>query len=587
MNSEQKYEHNNAGGVDLQKLRSGFKRRRKIFAIALALGLVATMLALVLIPATYLSKSTILIEQQEIPAELVRSTVTSYADQRIETITQRVMTTKNLWDIVEKYDLYPELREKETRQHILELMRDKGINRNIISAEVVDPRSGRPTEATIAFQLSFKYENPQLAQRVANELTTLFLSENLKTRTEMAGQAESFLTTEAQKLNTRVLQLEQDLAEFKERNFDSLPELVDLNIRMLDRTEQALRENELARNSVRERLVFIESQLAQTEPNASIVSGHGERLLSSAARLKFTKQQYEQALARYSEAHPEVQRLYKEMTGLMGDVPDQDAPRLKLEIFQLQLTQAQARYSDEHPTVQNLQQAVARVGALAASDRSGDTSASENADNPAWLQLKAQFETAQLEMESYNQREALLKADLKKYETRITDAPRIEQTYQQLSRDYQSAVLKYAEIRAKQQEASLGQSLESEQKGERFTLIEPPLVPEEPHSPNRKLIGVLGLFLSLGLAVGLVLLREMMDKSIRGRKALINAMGAAPLAIIPLIVTPDENATARRNVWLAILFGALVTVALLGVFHVFVKPLDVTWYLALRKFGWM
>src|SRR5690606_29436005 len=122
-----------------------------------------------------------------------------------------------------------------------------------------------------------------------------------------------------------------------------------------------------------------ESQLVQTEPNASIVSGQGERLLSSAARLKFTKQQYEQALARYSDSHPEVQRLYKEMSGLMGDVPDADAPRLKLELFQLQLTQARARYSAEHPTVQKLEQSVARVGAMVGDDT---VSASENADNP-------------------------------------------------------------------------------------------------------------------------------------------------------------------------------------------------------------
>lgn len=580
------YTHNQApASFDLAKLLSGFKRRRKTLLLTLLLGLIGTLLAVIFIPATYLSKSTILIEQQEIPPELVRSTVTSYADQRIETIAQRVMTTKNLWDIVEKYDLYANVRQRETRQHVLEEMRDKGISRNVISAEVVDPRSGQPTEATIAFQLSFKYEDAQLAQKVANELTSLFLSENLKTRTDMADQAEAFLTAEADKLNAQVTQLEKTLATYKEQNFDALPELKDLNIRLLDRTEQAFRDLELARSAARERQIFLEAQLAQIEPSAPLIAGQGERLLSSASRLKFAKQKYEQALAKYSPVHPEVQTLKKEIDALMREVGDAEAPALKLAVYQQQMTDLRSRYGEQHPDVVQLAQTIRKLEALP--QRAEDAEPQSDADNPAWLQIKSQLDAVRLELEGYNQREELLKADLLKYEERITRAPRIEQEYQQLSRDYQSAVLKYTEVKAKQQEASLGQALESEQKGERFTLIEPPLVPEEPHSPNRKLIGVMGVLLSLALAIGLVLLKEMLDTSIRGRKALMAVMGTAPLAIIPLIVTPDEVSASRRQFWLVIGVGLIALVAALAAFHVLIKPLDVTWYIALRKFGWM
>lgn len=578
-------QHQAPASFDLAKLLSGFKRRRKTFLLTLLLGLVVTLLAVIFIPATYLSRSTILIEQQEIPPELVRSTVTSYADQRIETIAQRVMTTKNLWDIVEQYDLYPDERKRETRQHVLEVMEDKGISRNVISAEVVDPRSGQPTEATIAFQLSFKYHDAQLAQKVANELTSLFLSENLKTRTEMADQAEIFLSAETEKLNAEVTQLEKTLATYKEQNFDALPELKDLNIRLLDRTEQAQRDLELARSAARERQIFLEAQLLQIEPSAPLIVGQGERLLSSSSRLKLAKQKYEQALAKYSPVHPEVQTLKKEIDALMREVGDAEAPALKLEIYQQQMTDLRSRYGEQHPDVVQLAQTIRNLETLARN--SAPETPEDGADNPAWLQIKSQLDAVRLELDGYSQREALLKADLQKYEERITRAPRIEQEYQQLSRDYQSAVLKYAEVKAKQQEASLGQALESEQKGERFTLIEPPLVPEEPHSPNRKLIGVLGVFLSLALAIGLVLLKEMLDKSIRGRKAIIAAMGAAPLAIIPLIVTPDEATASRRQLWLLIGLALIAVAAALGAFHVLIKPLDVTWYIAMRKFGWM
>ena len=572
-------------GPDLARLLAAFKRRRKTFFLTLGVTLIITVLMALLIPATYKSQSTILIEQQEIPQELVRSTVTSYADQRIEIITQRVMTSSNLWKIVEKYDLYKDERERETREYILNEMREDAISRQVISAEVVDPRSGRPTEATIAFKLAFVYESPTLAQRVANELTTLFLSENLKTRTQMAEQASSFLTSETQKLDRLVKTLETELAEFKQANFDSLPELTDLNIRLLDRTEQALRENQLTRQRVRERLVYLESELAQIDPNTPVMNANGERFLSSRSRLKMAKQQLEQQSAKYSEAHPDVLRLQKEIASLLDEVKDAEAPRLKLEIYQRQLDALRQQYLDAHPSIVRLKNRIKSLSEMAA--LRPDRSTEENADNPAYLQIKAQREAALLELDSLKKQAELLQADLAMYEERITLAPSIEQKYQQLTRDYQAAVLKHAEVKSKQQQATLGQSLESEQKGERFTLIEPPLVPEEPHSPNRVLLGVLGVFLSIGLSIGLVVVRELLDKSIRGRKALVTAIGAPPLAIIPTIVTAGDAAARRKQQWLLFVVALVGIAAILGLFHVFVKPLDVTWYIALRKFGLM
>lgn len=579
-------EHNDEhSGIDLERLRQAFGRRKKTFAITLLACLIMTVLAVVLIPASYQSKSTILIEQQEIPQELVRSTVTSYADQRIETITQRVMTSSNLWKIVEKYDLYIDERRRETREYIINEMREEAIQRNVISAEVVDPRSGRPTEATIAFQLSFEYESPMLAQRVTNELTTLFLSENLKSRTQMAEQASSFLTSEAEKLDATVARLEQELATFKEEHFDSLPELTDLNLRLLDRTEQALRENQLSMNGVKERMIYLESELAQIDPHRPVIMADGQGLLSSRTRLKAAKQQFEQAGARYSAEHPSVLQLQSEIEGLLAEVPDSEAPKLKLDIYTRQLAELRQRYSDAHPSVQQLQARIAKLTVMA--EASGDSEAAIGADNPAYVQIKAQKEAAMLELDNLRAQRTLLRDDLARYEARITQAPKIEQRYQQLQRDYQSAVLKYAEVKAKQQEANLGRSLESEQKGERFTLIEPPLIPEEPHSPNRKLLAVLGVLLSLGLSVGLVMVKEMLDKSIRGRKELVKAIGAAPLAVIPIIATPHDLSLKRKQIWLLSAGLVLAIVASLTIFHLFIKPLDVTWYIALRKLGVM
>src|ERR1700691_235442 len=120
-----------------EKLLSYWRRRRTFWPIA-GVGILITILLALLLPPTYQSMATILIEQQEIPQELVRSVITSYADQRVQIISQRVMTTQNLLSLIERYNLYPDIREKKPREVLLAAMRED-IGMHMISADVIDP----------------------------------------------------------------------------------------------------------------------------------------------------------------------------------------------------------------------------------------------------------------------------------------------------------------------------------------------------------------------------------------------------------------------------------------------------------------
>ncbi|HBC56530.1 MAG TPA: lipopolysaccharide biosynthesis protein, partial [Gammaproteobacteria bacterium] len=223
----------------LKEYLDSFRRRKTIFFFtALAIFIIGAITALVL-PATYRSSATILIEQQEIPDDLVRSTITTYADQRIQMISQRVMTRTNLSRIIDEYDLYAEDRKRYPLEVIIAKMMED-LDLSMISADVIDPRSGRPMEATIAFSLSYKNESPKLAQVVTNEMTSLFLRENIKTRTSMATQTSEFLAKEAESLSAQIVMLEAQLAEFKNQHLLSLPELTSLNLQLLNRTESEI-----------------------------------------------------------------------------------------------------------------------------------------------------------------------------------------------------------------------------------------------------------------------------------------------------------------------------------------------------------
>ncbi len=311
---------------NLQDYLAAFRRRRAqiaaIFVVIFGIGLIVALAW----PPTYRSAATILIEEQQIPVELVQSTVTSYASQRIQTISQRVMTRNNLMDIVTKFDLYANERKRETTEEILGRMRED-IKLDMISAEVVDPRTGRPTAATIAFSLAFQGEDPARAQKVANELTTLYLQENLKTRASKAQETLTFLTDEAKRLEAEINSIDKRLAEFKAANADRLPELQPLLREQADRAEREFTDIATQIRSLEERRFYLQGQLGQLDPYG------GDVTLSSGARLKALRTEYATLVARYSADHPDVSRLKREIESLereTGQVDTQESLRDKL-----------------------------------------------------------------------------------------------------------------------------------------------------------------------------------------------------------------------------------------------------------------
>jgi uncharacterized protein involved in exopolysaccharide biosynthesis len=206
-------------------------------------------------------------------------------------------------------------------------------------------------------------------------------------------------------------------------------------------------------------------------------------------------------------------------------------------------------------------------------------------DNPAYIQLNAQKETLRASENSLRTQRSEVLAMLARYESLILKAPSVEQGMISLQRQLQSATSQYFAIRDRQFGAEMGEALETQSKGERFVLVEPPDFPLEPSSPNRPVLLLLLLILSPAIGIGLVPLKESMDKSIWGAKMLDSIQGAPPIAEIPLIMTRQEVLHARR-VSIIAWAGAPAAILLLAVtVHFLLRPLDVLWYVAMRKLG--
>ncbi len=573
----------------------GYWRLRVTFFVVSGLFVLLTIVLALAWPPTYRAAATILIEQQEIPQELVRSAITSFADQRVQIISQRVMTTQNLMSLIERYNLYPDMRESKPREVLLQKMRGD-IGLKMISADVIDPRSGRPEQATIAFAVSYQNRSPDLTLKVANELTTLYLNENLTSRAQMAEQTTAFFAEETAAQEKRIDELDKKLADYKEKHKDALPDLSQLNWQVSDRTELELHDAQNRIAALDSQEVLLRAQLAQLNPTSQVFSDNGQRVMGVDDRLKALRSQLADYKARYAPDHPDVLSTEREIAGLekesqaehskLRDTTTSDTAR-QLEDARAQLARAQEKYTPDHPDVVRLTHLVSELESeLAARPPAGIAQIVQaSADNPAYIQVKGQLDAVAVDKQSAEAKRDELKAKLEEYDRRLAQAPAVERDYRELARQLETAQRKYEELHLKQGDVQVSENLEAERKGERFTMIEPPLPPEKPVSPNRIMILAAGLLLSLGVGFGVVYARDSIDPSVRGFNDVRQLLSVPPLAAIPAIVTAAEQRRRRRHRGFAWTGCVVSLIAALCVVHFFVRPLDVVWATLARRFG--
>ncbi len=332
------------------------KRRRMLMLITFIIIMILSLIVTFLLPATYRSSALIMIEGQDIPEDLVRSTVTSFADERVQRITQRAMTSVNLSSIIDKHDLYPRDVERIPRSEIIEDMRED-ITIDLVAADVIDPRSGRPTKATIAFSIAFDYQNAVAAQKVANDLVSLYSEVNLVESKDQVEGAASFLESLAEDHSRRVLELEEKLAELKTQNGLALPELMPSTLQIMQRIERESASTEAKLQALKNRIIFLEAQLVQTDP---YVAGSGDQGVTDPAQaLAILESELRIAQSQYAPGHPDVRRFKRMIAELeaqsgVSAAPDVTLIDQQLELARSELDGARARYGQDHPEVTRL-----------------------------------------------------------------------------------------------------------------------------------------------------------------------------------------------------------------------------------------
>lgn len=519
-----------------------FSRWKYVILLTFLLILGASVVFAFWLPASYKSEGIILIESQEIPENLVKTTVTSFAAQRIEVIRQRIMTTSKIMAIANKYDLFAVQRQKVSPAVLVKMVR-RNIAVEMIEANVTDPNSGRDMRASIAFNVSYIDASPQVAQQVANELVSEFLRENVRTRTERAAETLIFLRDEADKFEGKVQVLEKKIADFKDQNRDSLPELLEFNLETVTSLQEELANHNSQVMMLNDQIATLSRDLVQINPQlpAQQIAGNQSALMTPAQELQQRKRELANLSAKYSDTHPDIVRLQKQITNLG-----------------LQVSESK--------------------GAGATPKQAG-----ERQMNPVYLQIKSKIDSSEREVARLQQNQAAIKQRLADFQERVYQTHQVSRAYTNLTRDHADNLDKYRELRAKQLQAELAQNLEIENKGETFTLIEPPLVPTKAESPNRPKIIAAGLLASTGSGLGLAMLLEMLFGGIRGYPAISQLMGSPPLVVIGNITTKADVSRHRRRIFWMLFILILSIVLLLTAVHIWLIDLEVLWFKVLTK----
>ena len=548
----------------------GALRRRKWIGLVIGvLGVTATVAIVKTWPATYRSTATILIEEPDVPADLVKSTVSTFANDRLQVIQQRVMTSQHLNEIIDRFDLYPEEQKAMPRSALINKMRSQ-VELEVVSANLSgqqQPQRRTQPQASIAFNLSFDSEDPNIAQQVANRLTDLYLAENDRTRQEKAAGTTQFLGEQAQKLYADVQALEKRLLDLRSKYNGSLPEQFAMNTQLLNQAQAQLMQLRADQQILTDKKSYLQSQLGTISPYTPMTSNG--RPATPQAQLMDLELQFSDLSGRYGAKHPDVVRLQRQievMKRQIGGVDTRALDQAKYSTLQAQLTEALQRYGEKHPDVQRLRRQLDEMKAqMEAAPAPSITPPQGAPDNPMYIQLQNQLADADSQLRGINERAAALEANIAGLQKRILQTPTVEAEYSSLQSQHQVALQRYQSFKDKEADAQVAETMEQQSKGETFSVIEPPQYPDVPERPNRRLLMLVGVFMTGMLAAAAMVAIDMLDPRIYEPKSLMAAFGEMPLATVPYIRTNDEL-RGRRLRMIGVASAAAILMAGLLVF---------------------
>jgi polysaccharide chain length determinant protein (PEP-CTERM system associated) len=492
------------------------------------LTLVASVVGVYLWPDSYESVAVVKIVPQQVPQNMVQSSISNDLADRINSMATTVLSRNVLTTIINNLDLYQRERKRLPMDDVIENIMRKDVR-------ITPMMAGQGSRAVPAFTVQFTYPDRLLANKVVQDIVSRFIAENINSRSSATTESTQFFTDQAQQAKKELEALEEKVSTFKAQNNGRLPEQVDLNYRNL----QTLQTNYQMLTSSKNRA---EMDKLTLETNLRVEKGRKSELTrevpTAAAAIAAMK----------SERILEIER--------------------EIRNYEDTLATARQQYTDDYPAVKTLKSRLDVARARKAEVQKEEAEAKAAAPAPAvpvanrQLQLEVldvegnvqRLESASrardLEIADYDKQIKATQAAISRLEAQINAAPLGEQQYADLLRERDIAKQRYIDLDAHLNTAQIAKDLENRGQGERLEQLDAPSLPQYPTEPKRP--QVIGMGAGLGLVLGIMIAaaREMKDTSLKNLKDVRAYTQMTILGSVPLLENDFVVRRRRRIAWL-------------------------------------
>jgi succinoglycan biosynthesis transport protein ExoP len=550
-------------------------RRRKWWIIGpLFCGWLLVFVSAWIIPARYTSESVILIEKQKVPEHYVMSNVDVDMGERLEAITQEVLSRSRLLTIINRFHLYQSFLTPTPDDQLKKMRSD--IKIDLIQTPSTSESGKR--ELT-AFKLQYTSDDASVAQQVNSSMVSYFIDQNVKASQEQSESTTQFLNSQLRNAGETLAAQEDKLRQFEKEHAGELPQQVQANIQMLNGAQQQLGALVDARNRAMQQQAYLTSLLAQYEAAGvdNLQSGAPQSIDQQIDAARTALADLE---ARYTPEHPDVKKMKDTIAKLQalknqraGGNADSD------QSSDNNKTAATTASAGNNSPPEQGEGTKAGAAPPSSSDAETDAELSNipTGTTPAQLsamaplmQLQSQLKANRMEIQSRENEIRGLEAKITELQHSLSGTPGVQAEMLNLMRNYQMTQQGYELLMAKKNASELATNLQRQQQGENFRIIDPPSLPEKASFPDRFRFSLAGLAVGLGLAMLFGAGTEYLDDRIRNEQDLAEATPLPVLVEIPPIRTEGEIAAARWKPWIAVAAVILVMIIIpTGIFYAF------------------
>jgi len=501
------------------------RRRKWLIIVPFIAVTTAAVIWSKLTPNMYRSETVILVVPQRIDERIVRSIVPGRIEDRLQSIAQQILSRTYLERVILDFDLYAEARKTGVMENIVDRMRQNDIK--------VEPVKGD------AFRIAFIEGDPRKAMEVTDRLAGLFIEANRHDREVLADGTNQFLESQLEDARRRLAEHEKKVEQYRHRYSGELPTQVQSNLQVIQNTQLQVQNLVESLDRDRDRRLILQRSIADlSTPEvvaeaAAASSGGGEA--APVDELDEARSKLQELQSRLTDAHPDVIR----------------AKRTVRELEAKAVAGAASTPASKTP--------------VASSAPVGRVSAAEATRLAKLRNLQSEMANLDRQIAQKEGEERRLRGVISGYQGRVEAAPTRESELIELTRDYTTLQSVYTSLLSKREDSKVAANLEKRQAGEQFRILDPARMPEQPFSPNRLRMNLMGAMAGLVLGLSLAGLLEYRDTSLRTDDDVVTSIGLPVLAMIPMMVTSAEERRRARRRWMMVFTAAATMVMVTAV----------------------